>query len=574
MDKISKKNQMINKRIKLLRSKFIQHKIDGYVVPKNDQFFSEYAAEDRLKIISNFSGSAGLAIVLKKKSYLFVDGRYTIQAQQQSGKKFKIIEIHKFLPFKIIKNLKLGFDPSLFTRKQLNVYFNNSLILKPINKNLVDEIYKDKTSKNKIFFSLTNKVAGKTFQSKINNVRNILKRNKADYLFVSAPENVAWLLNIRGSDNPNSPIPNCRLIIGKNKELFLITQKEKTLQIIKDKKLSKKQIINPKKFKDLINKLKGYKFIIDPLSCSLLNENIIKSKFKIINKDDPCYKLKSIKNSSEIKHMINAHIEDGLALTKFIFWIKNINKKKITEVDAQNKLEKFRKLNKNYLFPSFNTIAGTGSNGAIVHYRASKESNKTIKKSDVFLCDSGGQYMFGTTDVTRTICFSKQPNSIKNVYTKVLKGHIAVATSNLKKFNNGKKIDVRARQFLKKDGLDYAHGTGHGVGFFSNVHEGPQSISKYNTIKLEEGMIISNEPGYYKKNHYGIRIENLVYVKKNKKKLQFENLTLAPIEKDLINYDLLNKNEKNYLFNYHLNVYTKHSKFLNKKEKKWLAGLI
>ena len=565
---------MIDKRIKLLRSKFFQHKIDGYVVPKNDQFFSEYAAEDRLKIISNFSGSAGLAIVLKKKSYLFVDGRYTIQAQQQSGKKFKIIEIHKFLPFKIIKNLKLGFDPSLFTRKQLNVYFNNSLILKPINKNLVDEIYKDKTSKNKIFFSLTNKVAGKTFQSKINNVRNILKRNKADYLFVSAPENVAWLLNIRGSDNPNSPIPNCRLIIGKDKGLFLITQKEKTLKIIKDKKLSKKQIINPKKFKDLINKLKGYKFILDPLSCSLLNENIIKSKFKIINKDDPCYKLKSIKNSSEIKHMINAHIKDGLALTKFIFWIKNINKKKITEIDAQNKLEKFRKLNKNYLFPSFNTIAGTGSNGAIVHYRASKESNKTIKKSDVFLCDSGGQYMFGTTDVTRTICFSKQPNSIKNVYTKVLKGHIAVATSNLKKFNNGKKIDVRARQFLKKDGLDYAHGTGHGVGFFSNVHEGPQSISKYNTIKLEEGMVISNEPGYYKKNHYGIRIENLVYVKKNKKKLQFENLTLAPIEKDLINYDLLNKNEKNYLFNYHLNVYTKHSKFLNKKEKKWLAGLI
>jgi len=565
---------MINKRIKLLRSKFIHHKIDGYVIPKNDQFFSEYAAEDRLKIISNFSGSAGLAIVLKKKSYLFVDGRYTIQAQQQSGKKFKIIEIHKFLPFKIFKNLKLGFDPSLFTRKQLNTYFNNSLILKPINKNLVDKIYKDKTSKNKIFFSLTNKVAGKTFQSKINNVRNILKRNKADYLFVSAPENVAWLLNIRGSDNPNSPIPNCRLIIGKDKKLFLITQKEKTLKIIKDKKLSKKQIINPKKFKDLINKLKGYKFIIDSLSCSLLNENIIKSKFKIINKDDPCYKLKSIKNSSEIKHMINAHIEDGLALTKFIFWIKNINKKKITEVDAQNKLEKFRKLNKNYLFPSFNTIAGTGSNGAIVHYRASKKSNKTIKKSDVFLCDSGGQYMFGTTDVTRTICFSKQPNSIKNVYTKVLKGHIAVATSNLKKFNNGKKIDVRARQFLKKDGLDYAHGTGHGVGFFSNVHEGPQSISKYNTIKLEEGMIISNEPGYYKKNHYGIRIENLVYVKKNKKKLQFENLTLAPIEKDLINYDLLNKNEKNYLFNYHLNVYTKHSKFLNKKEKKWLAGLI
>ena len=564
---------MINK-IKQLRNKFKQFNIDGYIVPKNDEFFSEYAATDRLKIISDFSGSAGLAVVLRKENYLFVDGRYTIQAHQQSGTKFKIIEIHKFLPHKIIKNLTLGFDPSLLTRKQLNIYFGNSLRLKQINKNLIDEIYKGKIFKTKTFFSLKNKVAGETFKSKINKIRKILKSNKVDYLFVSAPENVAWALNIRGSDNPNSPIPNCRLIIGKNKELFLITQKEKVLKIIKDKKLSKKQIINPEKFKDLIKELKGNKFIIDHLSCSIINENIIKSKFHIINIDDPCYKLKSIKNSSEIKHMINAHIEDGVALTKFIYWIKNINKKKITEIDSQNKLEKFRKLNKNYLFPSFNTIAGTGSNGAIVHYRASQKSNKTIKKNDIFLCDSGGQYKFGTTDVTRTICFSKQKNSIKDIFTKVLKGHIAVATTNLKKFNTGKKVDNRARQFLKKDGLDYAHGTGHGVGFFLNVHEGPQSITKINTVKLEKGMIVSNEPGYYKKGHYGIRIENLVYIKKINKNLHFENLTLAPIEKDLINFSLLTNREKNYLFEYHLNVYSKISKFLNNNERKWLASLI
>jgi len=565
---------MIDKRIKQLRNKFNRFNIDGYIVPKNDEFFSEYAAIDRLKIISNFSGSAGLAVVFRKNNYLFVDGRYTIQAQQQSGKQFKIIEIHKFLPHKIIKNLTLGFDPSLLTRKQLNVYFGNSLMLKQINKNLIDEIYKEKSSKTKTFFSLNNKVAGETFKSKLNKIRNILKLYKADYLFVSAPENVAWALNIRGSDNPNSPIPNCRLIIGKDKSLFLITQKEKVLKIIKDKKLSQKQIINPSKFKNLIKELKGNKFIIDSLSCSVINENIIKSKFHIINTDDPCYKLKSIKNSSEIKHMINAHIEDGVALTKFIYWIKNINKKKITEIDSQNKLEKFRKLNKNYLFPSFNTIAGTGANGAIVHYRASKKSNKTIKKSDIFLCDSGGQYKFGTTDVTRTICFSKQKNSIKDIFTKVLKGHIAVATTNLKKFNTGKKIDARARYFLKKDGLDYAHGTGHGVGFFSNVHEGPQSITKINTVKLEKGMIVSNEPGYYKKGHYGIRIENLIYIKKINKKLNFENLTLAPIEKDLINFNLLTNREKNYLFEYHLNVYSKISKFLNNSERKWLASLI
>ena len=563
---------MITKRIKKLRNKFNQFDIDGYIIPKNDEFFSEYAAINRLKIISNFSGSAGLAIVLRKNNYLFVDGRYTIQAQQQSGKQFKIIEIHKFLPHKIIKNLTLGFDPSLLTRKQLNAYCGNSLTLKQIDKNLIDEIYKEKISKTKTFYSLNNKVAGETFKSKINRIRNILKSNKADYLFISAPENVAWVLNIRGSDNPNSPIPNCRLIIGKDKGLFLITQKEKASKIIKNKKLSKKQIISPEKFEDLIKKLKGNRFIIDSLSCSIINENIIKSKFQITNIDDPCYKLKSIKNSSEIKHMINAHIEDGVALTKFIYWIKNINKKKITEIDSQNKLEKFRKLNKNYLFSSFNTIAGTGPNAALPHYIASKKSNKTIKKSDIFLCDSGGQYKFGTTDVTRTICFSKQKNSTKDIFTKVLKGHIAVATTNLKKINTGKKVDARARQFLKKDGLDYAHGTGHGVGFFSNVHEGPQSITKINTVKLKKGMIVSNEPGYYKKGHFGIRIENLVYIKKINKKLLFENLTLAPIEKDLINFKILNNKEKKYLNKYHKKVYMTLNPYLNKAEKTWLKS--
>ena len=563
---------MITKRIKQLRNKFNQFDIDGYIIPKNDEFFSEYAAINRLKIISNFSGSAGLAIVLRKNNYLFVDGRYTIQAQQQSGKQFKIIEIHKFLPHKIIKNLTLGFDPSLLTRKQLNAYCGNSLTLKQIDKNLIDQIYKEKISKTKTFYSLNNKVAGETFKSKINRIRNILKSNKADYLFISAPENVAWVLNIRGSDNPNSPIPNCRLIIGKNKGLFLITQKEKASKIIKNKKLSKKQIISPEKFEDLIKKLKGNRFIIDSLSCSIINENIIKSKFQITNIDDPCYKLKSIKNSSEIKHMINAHIEDGVALTKFIYWIKNINKKKITEIDSQNKLEKFRKLNKNYLFSSFNTIAGTGPNAALPHYIASKKSNKTIKKSDIFLCDSGGQYKFGTTDVTRTICFSKQKNSTKDIFTKVLKGHIAVATTNLKKINTGKKVDARARQFLKKDGLDYAHGTGHGVGFFSNVHEGPQSITKINTVKLKKGMIVSNEPGYYKKGHFGIRIENLVYIKKINKKLLFENLTLAPIEKDLINFKILNNKEKKYLNKYHKKVYMTLNPYLNKAEKTWLKS--
>ena len=197
-----------------------------------------------------------------------------------------------------------------------------------------------------------------------------------------------------------------------------------------------------------------------------------------------------------------------------------------------------------------------------------------INKDDIFLCDSGGQYKYGTTDVTRTLCFKKPKKNIQDIFTKVLKGHIAVVKTNLNKDNTGNKIDIKAREFLKKDGFDYSHGTGHGVGYFLNVHEGPQSISKFNKIKIMPGMVLSNEPGYYKKDHFGIRIENLIYVKKNKKSIFFENLTLVPIEKDLINFDLLNHEEQKYLFKYHLNVYSKLSKYLSKSEKKWLASFI
>jgi Xaa-Pro aminopeptidase len=573
VDKVSKKNQMIKNKVKILKGKFKKYKIDGYIVPKNDEYFSEYAKNDRLKNISNFSGSAGIAVILIKNNYLFVDGRYTIQAQKQSAKNFNIIEIHNKLPHSIIKNNNLGYDPKLFTSKNLKNYFlNNNLI--PINENLIDQIFKFKEKKTKPFYSLQKKITGETHQSKMTKVTNFIKLNKADYLFSSAPENVAWLLNIRGYDNPNSPIPNARIIISKNKKLFLITHRSNAKKIIRESKIKKDQIIDINNLPDFVNKLKGKNFIIDNKTCSIFHENIIKSKFNVLDKPDPIYKLKSIKNSYEINHMIEAHKKDGLAVTRFIHWIKNVNKKIITEVDAQNKLEKFRKLNKDYLFPSFDTIAGTGSNGAIVHYRATKQSTKTINKKDIFLLDSGGQYHYGTTDITRTICFSKQKKSIKKIYTNVLKGHIAVALSNLNKHNTGKKIDIRARKFLKKTGLDYAHGTGHGVGFFLNVHEGPQSISKYNTIKIEKGMILSNEPGFYKKNHFGIRIENLVYARKLKHNFYFENLTLAPFEKDLINYKLLNNKEKDYLFKYHLAIYSEFSSSLNKKERKWLATLI
>ncbi len=557
-------------KIKILRNKLKQYNIDGYVVPKNDDFFTEYSKVNRLKVISNFSGSAGLAIILKNKNYLFTDGRYTIQSQIECGKNFKIVGIEKLVKCNLFKNLTLGIDPKLFTYKQINKFFLKLNKVKFINENLIDQIEKFKVNDTHSFFHLNKNIVGESRNSKLTKVSRYLKKNKSDYLFISAPENVAWTLNIRGKDVPNAPMPNSRLIVSKTKKIYLIANKIKCKKIINQKIINSNQIIDLSE----ILKLKGDSFIIDENTCSIYFENLIKSKFKIKKKEDPIYYFKSIKNKTEISHMIKSHIYDGAALTKFLYWIKNTNKKQITEVQAQNKLEKFRKQNKNYLYPSFDTIAGTGKNGAIVHYRAKPDNCRIIRKKDIFLCDSGGQYKYGTTDVTRTLCFSKQSQNIKNIYTKVLKGHIAVATTDLKKDNIGKKIDIRARKFLKKSNLDYAHGTGHGVGFFLNVHEGPQSISKINKVKIKEGMILSNEPGFYKKNKFGIRIENLVYVKRQNKRLFFENLTTVPIEKDLINFNLLTNFEKNYLFKYHLNVYSKISKFLNSNEKKWLSSLI
>jgi Xaa-Pro aminopeptidase len=564
----------MNKEINELREKFKKYNIDGYVVPKNDDYFTEYSKINRLKIISNFSGSAGLAIILKDKNYLFTDGRYTIQSEMESGKYFKIVSYEKIINCNLFKNLKLGLDPKLFTQQQIKNYFLKNNQIKFLSNNLIDEIKNQKVIKSAPFFSLKDDIVGENRKSKINKIINYLKKNKADNLFVTAPENVAWILNIRGGDGPNSPIPNSRLIITKSKKIFLITEPYKAKRLIKEKIINKNQLIPTNDLPEKILTLSGKNFIIDNKSCSVFYENIIKSKFKIINREDPTYLLKAIKNNTEIDNMIRSHVIDGVALTKFLYWIKKVNKKKITEVDAQIKLEKFRKKNNRYLYPSFETIAGAGENGAIVHYRAKKNSCRTIRKNDIFLCDSGGQYKYGTTDVTRTICFTKPKPSIKNIFTKVLKGHIAVANADLKLHNTGKKIDDRARKYLNESKLDYAHGTGHGVGFFLNVHEGPQSISKLNNVKIQEGMILSNEPGYYKKGSYGIRIENLVFVKKVKKKICFENLTLAPIEKDLINFNLLTKLEKNYLFKYHLDVYSKLSKYLSSNERRWLASYI
>tara|TARA_Y100000590_G_scaffold169916_1_gene194489 strand:+ start:966 stop:2675 length:1710 start_codon:yes stop_codon:yes gene_type:complete len=544
--------------------------IDGYIIPKNDEYFNEYVnqSSDRLKFISNFSGSAGFAVILKNKNYLFVDGRYSIQGRIQSGNNFKIITIPQKFPRDILnskKKIKIGFDPKLHSERQLNFLFGNkNITLKPINRNLINMIWSKKPKDLiKPFFSLKKKDAGQSSIQKITKVTNVLSENKVDYLLVTAPENVAWILNIRGYDSSFSPIPNARLLINNKGDIKLFSKLEKLEKI---KKILPKNI----KFydEDSIDKklksLEKYNIWLDNLSCSIYFKNLLKKKNRVVERIDPIYFFKSIKNPTEIKNTKKTHIIDGAALTKFLFWLKkNFKRKKITEISAQKKLENFRKMNKTYKFPSFSTISGSGPNSAIIHYKASASSNRILKKGDIYLVDSGGQYSFGTTDVTRTISLDNNSRFIREVFTRVLKGHIAVSDYRIQRNSKGSDIDRNARKSLKKIKLDYPHGTGHGVGYFLNVHEGPQSFSKKNQIKLKPGMIISNEPGFYKEGAFGIRIENLIYINKNK----FEELTMAPIEKDLINKKMLNKKEKIWLNKYHAKVKKNLFKFMSPVEK-------
>jgi Xaa-Pro aminopeptidase len=568
-------------KIDKLRKILQQNNCDGYLIPKNDEYFGEYVPEnkDRLKFISEFSGSSGLAIILKNISYLFVDGRYTLQAKTEVNKNFKICEISNIRPRDIFKNLNrkisLGFDPKLFTSNTLNnIIGNNKISLVSIKDNLIDKIWKNKSKiRNKKFYLLEKKFHGEHYLYKIIRLKKILKSNKINYLLCSTVANISWLLNIRGHDSLSSPLTNGKLIIKTDGKIIFFTNLSKITPQIK--KFFKKNITFLKEdlFLHHLKQIKKSKILIDKKTCSFDCEKNINYSNKIIKTNDPIDLLKAIKNKTEISNTKIAHLFDGIALTKLIFWLKNnYNKEKITEISAQNKLEQFKRLHKDYLYPSFNTISGFAQNGAIVHYRASHKTNKTIRGNNLYLLDSGGQYFYGTTDVTRTIAIGKISNKQKNIYSTVLKGHIAVSTYKIKTSTIGKDIDKAARAPLLRIGHNYSHSTGHGVGYFLNVHEGPQGLSSLNNHKILPGMILSNEPGFYKENKFGIRIENLIYCEKINNNLKFADFTMVPIDKDCINKKLLNKKEVDWINNYHKKVYYILRSFMNDSELKMLTN--
>ena len=575
----------MEKNINLLLNKIKSLNLDAFFVPKADMFSGEEVPpeEERLKFISNFTGSAGCALISSKsnlKSAIFSDGRYQLQMKNEVDSKYfdlfngGFIEASNFLTKNnhIVK--KIGIDPWLMTVDQHSYLkdINDNLIL--LEKNLIDQIWSDKPNENQSeIFELDIKYAGEDRYSKIERLTKVIKDNKFDFYILFNPMGVCWLLNIRAMDLKHTPVLRSFCIISKLGEVFVFTKNK-----IKKSFLSTSKNIYFNDFKELPSFLKKHsncKILFDPRVLPLKIYDLInKNQIKYRKITCPVDKFKTIKNLNELRGFKSAHLKDGLALLKLLFWFeKNISSKQLNEISISEKLLEIRSSDQTFICESFSTISAFGSSGAIIHYKASKLSNKTLNKDGLYLIDTGAHYLDGTTDVTRTLLVGKADEDMINNYTLVLKGHIAIASAIFPKNTKGRELDSLARVALWSEGKDYAHGTGHGVGFVLSVHEGPISISKSSQKIIEPGMIISNEPGYYKDNHYGIRIENLELVSEKRIKgsntdfLCFENLTRVPLETKLIDKSKLTNFEIDWVNNYHKKVYEDLSKLINKEDR-------
>lgn len=566
--------------------------VDYFILPNSDEFFNEYLPENsqRIKFLTGFSGSNAILVVGQTKLAFFTDGRYTTQAKNQLNiKSLAIFNLSEKTPWQwLTENLKpeqkVGFDPKLHKFKQIRFYQEKSVIdLIALEQNPVDTIWtQSKFQGSKVFLHPV-KYSGLSSKIKINQLIESFKKD-SQVLILNAPATICWLLNLRAQDIAYTPLALCQAIIYQDYQIDLFINPKRIDQKVKKYlELIGVRVIAPEFFAKSLSKLKKATITIDPETTNYwLYQQIEKYAGKIIEKTDPCLLLKACKNPTEIAGAIKAHKIDGLALTKFLFWLeKNLNAKKpIDEITAAQKLLELRQQNKDFLFPSFATISGFGANGAIIHYQATSKTNQKLQGNSLYLIDSGGQYYFGTTDVTRTVLVGKISKAIKENFTNVLKGHLELTMAKFSVGTSGANLDALARYYLWQNGKDYDHGTGHGVGSFSSVHEGPQSISKRsNSCALQPGMIISNEPGYYQVGEYGIRIENLVLVEECQNPnyqgfLQFKNLTLAPIDQRLIDFTMLNPAQKKWLKDYHLEIEQKLSDKLNLDEKRWLRKIV
>ncbi len=570
--------------------------LDGFILPVADEFLSEYvpAHAARLQWLTGFSGSAGTAVVLKEKAAFFTDGRYTLQAQQEVEP--ALYEIHSsgeltpasWLKANAHKGARIGFDPKLYSTDAVKA-LRAALAavgaeLRAVKSNPVDGLWQGRPLPNAApAFAHPMEFAGEDSASKRKRAAAHLAEKGADAAFLSSAESINWLLNIRGRDMESTPVLQAYGVLMADGGFTLYSDTAKIPPSVQAH-MGEGVAIAP--FEALEEDLEVFgraekKLLIDSAeSPYAFGELAREAGAELIFAADPCLLLKACKSAVELMHIRNAHVEDGVALARFFHWLENALEggKAVDELGAAEKLLEFRAQGRDFLFPSFPTIAGAGAHGAIVHYRADEKSNRRLKKGELFLLDSGGHYLSGTTDVTRTLAIGAPSQEKKERFTLVLKGHIAIACAEFPQGTNGPQLDALARQFLWKEGLDYDHGTGHGVGYCLGVHEGPQRISKRGSdVALKEGMILSNEPGYYQAGEYGIRIENLVAVIKKRSRdgkdfFGFEMLTCAPIDCRLMELSMLTGEEKDWLNGYHAWVLDTLSPYLESDVNAWLGA--
>ena len=579
-------------RVALLRAELKKRKLTGFFVPRADEFQGEYvpAHAERLRWLTNFRGSAGVAIVTLKKAAIFVDGRYVIQVRQQVDEKI-------FQPFHLMdepptqwiartlkKGDRLGFDPWLVTVDQARRFraacegVGASFV--PVDTNPIDAVWKDQPARPMAqIVTQPTQFAGRTATDKIKDIRKAM--GSADAVVLTQPDSVAWLFNLRGFDVPHTPVVNAYAVLparGKA-ELFIAAEK-----LGEDVKAHLKKIATTRAPGEIGKALKALgksRVLIDPgWAPERLRDMLARAKAEIVSGTDPVSLPKARKNKVEQEGARAAQKRDGVAVSRFLFWLEGeAPRGGLTERDVAAKLRSFREATGELKDISFETIPASGPHAAIPHYHATEESNRKLGLNEIFLIDSGAQYIDGTTDITRTVIVGEASPEMKDRFTRVLKGMIGLSMARFPKGTCGSQLDVLARQHLWSAGLDFDHGTGHGVGAYLSVHEGPARINKSDRTPLEPGMILSNEPGFYKQGDFGIRIENLVMVHEaspvdggDRPMLGFETLTLAPIDRRLIDVGLLSEAERHWLNTYHARVLKEVGDYLDGEELTWLKG--
>jgi Xaa-Pro aminopeptidase len=583
-------------RVKALRTELARRGLTGFVVPRADRQQNEYvpASEERLAWLTGFTGSAGLAIVLMERAALFVDGRYTLQVREQVDTSlFEIVHLVETPPPQWLeKNLasgdRLGYDPWLHTvesaERLAKACAAAGAALVAIEPDLIDAIWSGRPPAPLGAVVLHDvRYAGEEAATKLARIRPEIGRLKADALVVSDPHAVAWTFNIRGSDVAHTPLPLAFAIVAREGRPALYVDGRKLSNEVRHALEMLADIREPAQFEADLTALgkTGQTVRLDQATAAeALSRLITSNGGKVTRGVDPIAQMKAVKNSVEIEGARAAHVRDGAAVVRFLAWLdREAPRGALTEIVAVEALESFRRDTGALMDVSFPTISGAGADGAIVHYRVTRKTDRPIVRDELFLVDSGAQYEDGTTDITRTVVIGTPTAQMRRHFTLVLKGHIAIARAVFPDGTTGAQLDSFARQFLWAHGLDFDHGTGHGVGSYLSVHEGPARISKLGTVALARGMILSNEPGYYKTGAYGIRIENLVLVTQaapvegaERPLNAFETLTLAPIDRRLVDRSLLTTEEARWLDDYHARVAATLIPLVDTETRRWLQA--